>query len=437
MGKTTIYRLLPVLILPTLLLAENNETLPTSERDNLLDKPQVPTINARSVRGILGENIPLEHARGQLRAGYITYKADGDQRTNAYALAGHFHLDTKRWNGWEIGLSAYTVFNLGINQNPLHVNGDFFDTDGKSFIQLTEAYLDGKWGKTELKLGRQILDTPHADSDDIRMIPNYFEAYTVSNSDIDGLTLTAGFIRQMTGWENGVDTSRFVSIYRTLGADQRTDGVYYAATIYEGIENLAVSLWYYNYRDIADLLYAEVAYNHDFSDTSHLTVGLQYDGGNETGSALLGSQDTQTWGVNFEFVHEESGIHILGAYNKDSGSGATGLSLGGGPFFTSMEDQTLDAVGSAAEAMMIGLGYHFETLGIEGLNAGLTYGHFRADNKNDYESEEIDLVFEYTASNDITFTLAFATVNFDAGVDENGDLLQDFKQFRMMANYNF
>ncbi|SFV55175.1 hypothetical protein MNB_SV-10-294 [hydrothermal vent metagenome] len=355
-------------------------------------------------------NNPLEHTTGQLRTGYITYREDGSKRNSGYALGGHYHLDTKRWNGLKVGLSAYTVLNLGVNQNPLNVNPDFFDADGNSFIQLTEAYLDGKWGNTEIKIGRQLLDTPHADSDDIRMIPNYFEAYTLSNSDVEGLTLSAGLITKMAGWENGVDAQKFVNTGKTLESGN-TNGIFYASALYEGIKELFLSLWYYNYIDIADVLYAEAGYQIHFSKDTILTMGLQYDGSHQCGAALLGEQNADTYGISMEFAEEAVGLHILAAYNQDNGrTGANALSLGGGPFFTSMENQTLDAVGSAGSAWMIGAGYHFEAIGIDGLVAGIAYGNFQAKDSRLYESHETDTVFEYAWSDKFRF---IANYNFN------------------------
>ena len=396
------------------------------------------TVQIKSVRSILGENNPLEHTKGQLRAGYITFDENGAGQNSAYALAGHYHIDSKRWNGLKIGLSAYTVLNLGVNQKQNNLNGDFFNAEGNSFIQLTEAYLDGKWANTEIKLGRQILDTPHADSDDIRMMPNYFEAYSISNTDIDDLTLTAGFINRMAGWENGVNAAKFIKVSKTLGASEKMDGIAYASAVYEGIKDLTLSLWYYNYNNVANVLYAEAGYAYELSKDRSLTFGLQYDRSKEAGAALLGEQDACTYGVSIEFADEYIGLHILTAYNRDNGNtGATGLSLGGGPFFTSMEDQTLDAIGSAGEAWMIAAGYHFETIGIDGLVAGIAYGYFESERRNQYESRETDIVINYSWDEKLSLTAAFASVSFKAALNENKNSLSDYDQFRIVANYNF
>ena len=394
-------------------------------------------IKIKSVRGVLGTNDPIAHTRAQIRTGYITFKEDNSPRNNAYALGGHVHFDTKRWYGIELGVSAHTVLNLANTQNPSPLHEDFFDADGDSFIQLTEAYLDGKWGETELKLGRQILDTPHADADDIRMISNYFEAYTLTNNDINGLTLSLGYISKMAGWENGVDAKKFVNIAEVLGTDA-TDGVYFTSASYDGIKDLSLSLWIYHFTDIADVLYTELGYEAHVSSMLDIIVGLQYDTSKETGSTLLQQQDANTYGISAEFVSEEIGIHILTAYNKDTGdTGASSLNLGGGALFTSMEDQTLDAVGMAGEAWILGVGYHFSAIGIDGLNLGLALGSFKSAQNNEYESKELDVVLEYSFNTSMSLTAAYADVTFYAGRDDNNQALQNYNQFRIIGNYNF
>ena len=422
--------LLSTTILMIMSIGIQAENINIAEDTNTTENISSP-VKIKTVRGVLGGYDPMEHGKGQLRAGYITFSEDGASRTNAYALGGHFHINTKSWNGFMVGAEVFTVLNLGVNQDPIHVHGDLFNENGKSFILLSQVYLDWKWCNTEIKLGRQILDTPHADSDDIRMMPNYFEAYTITNTDIDNLTLSAGLIDKMAGWENAVNSAEFVDVGETLGTDKNIDGIYYASAAYEGIKDLSLSLWYYHYSDIADVVYAEAGYSYALAKTT-FTFGLQYDSSHETGAALLGKQDAQTYGISLETNFTDIGITILAAYNQDNGdTGAMDLSLGGGSFFTSMEDQTLDALGTAGTAWMIGAGYDFGKLGIDDLTFGVAYGNFEADDTSVYESSEIDAVLEYSFNDKITATAAFASVDF------NVEDMEDYDQFRMLANYNF
>ena len=406
------------------------ENIDTSADNNLTENLNSP-VNITTIRGVLGGYDLTEHTKGQLRAGYITFSKDGTSRTNGYALAGHTHFDTARWKGLKLDAEVYTVLNLGIHQNPLSINGDFFDEDGKSFILISQAYLDGKWGNTEIRLGRQTLDTPHADADDIRMMPNYFEAYTITNTDIDDLTLRAGLINKMAGWENAVNAQQFVNIGETLGTEH-IDGIYYTSASYDGIKDLSLNLWCYNYKDIANVIYAEAGYNYYFTKKTSLTLGLQYDSSQESGAVLLGEQDANTYGVSIELASEELGLHILTAYNQDNGeTGAMGLSLGGGPFFTSMEVQTLDAIGGAGSAWIIAAGYHFEAIGIEELNVGIAYGNFEAEDHSNYDAKEIDAVIDYAFNKKLSLTAAYASVTFTHSATV------DYDQFRVITNYNF
>lgn len=364
--------------------------------------------------------------------GYITLKEDGSGRTSSYALGGHVHLDTDRWYGLKIGLSAYTVLDLGINQNPIHQNPDFFDAKGKSFATLSKAFLDGKWGNTQIKLGRQTLDTPLADSDDIRMMPNYFQAYTLTNTDVNNLTLTVGYIDKMAGWENGVDASRFVDISKVLGTENTMRGVTYLGAAYEGIEDLSLSLWYYHYDNIADIFYIEAGYIRQVNNID-FTLGFQYAYSKETGKALLGIKNSSTFGASLSMEIVNTGMTFMTAYNKDNGqTGAVDLSLGGGPFFTSMEDQTIDAIAGEGTAWMLGAGYDFTHAGIEGLYGGIAYGLFRSDTPiRHYHASETDIIAEYNKNDQLTFTCAYAII------DHKGDNLPDFDQLRVIGSYSF
>jgi len=389
--------------------------------------------NPRSVRSILGKVNPIQHTEGQIRVGYIDWNAEGkttDPDNSAFAVGGHIHLDSKRWHGWMAGAEAYVVADPGFNNdNPDKVNPDFFDSDKDGFATLSQAFIDGKWGKTEIKAGRQMIDTPHADSDDIRMMPNYFLAYLLTNSDIEGLTLTLGEIDQMGGWENGFDAKKFVSVEKVLGADESTHGIYLASAVYEGAENLSLQAWYYDITDIADVVYLEAGYTLPTA-VAEFVFGLQYDMAKERGDELLGKIDSSTIGVSIE-AGFENGVTLMAAYNRDNGDTGAFGSLGGGPFYTSMEDQTIDAVGQKGKAWMAAAGYDFGGVGLEGLNAGIAFGRFEADEKRAYKTDEIDIAAEYAVGDTLRLSAAYAIV------DDKTDADEDFSQFRLIANYNF
>ncbi|WP_457596248.1 OprD family outer membrane porin [Hydrogenimonas sp.] len=396
----------------------------------LMGAETVEHVDVKTVREIIGEVSPLAHAFAQFRTGYIHLDdKNGQPDSSAFALGGHLHLDTKRWFGLALGLEGYAVINPGFNsEDPDKIDSDFFDHRQNGFATLSQAFLDGRWGETELKIGRQMVDTPHIDSDDIRMMPNYFEASILTNRDIENLTLQVGYVDKMAGWENGVDAKRFIPVSRVLGAQEARDGVLFASAAYEGFDNLSIQGWVYGFENIADLLYLEAGYEH-FGAWGTATVGVQFDRAVDKGAALLGSIDARSWGVSLQLTPKKSGWSLLAAYNADEGSGAF-PSLGGGPFFTSLEILTLDAIASGGYAYSAGVGYDFSGW-LGNLDGGIVHGRFRADDKARFDSGETDLILRYRFSDRFHATAAYAVVDDRSGV---GD---DFDQFRLIANYDF
>ena len=386
-----------------------------------------------TIRESIGEVVPIEHARAKLRAGYIQVnnKNNTVTDTKAFALGGHVHLSSKRWYGIKAAAELYTVQDMGFAESdPLKREPTFFDAKGSGFSTLSQAYIDGIFGASEIKIGRQMLDTPHADSDDIRMMPNYFMAYTLENRSVDGLTLSLGKIEQMAGWENGVDAPKFVNVALSYGSDKSNDGIYYASAIYEVGEEGVAQAWYYKISDIADLFYLEAA-TELFAAAAHTVVGIQFDRATGSGDKLLGEVDSSTWGVSLLTRFLDCGFSIYAAYNKDFGETGAFGSLGGGPFFTSLEDQTLDAIGTKGRAWSASAIYDFADLGFEGFNGSLSYGSFKANDSTLYDTTETDITLSYDLSDKLDVTLAYALI------DDRTASNDDFAQVRFIARYNF
>ena len=390
--------------------------------------------DVKSLKDTEDKNTLVKEVKAELRAGYIKLDPDGFESESAVSLGGHIGFETNRYNGITAGVEFYTVQGMGIqNDNPDKIDGDFFDGQKSGFSILSQAFIDGKWGNTELKIGRQLIDTPHADSDDIRMMPNYFMAYILSNNDIEGLILSIGQITQMAGWENGIDASGFKNISEVLALGRSTDGIYLASALYEGIENSSFEVWFYNIDDVANVLYLEAGYEMK-TDIASVTFGIQYDRANDTGERLGGSIDSSTWGISVEASFEDIGITAMAAYNQDNKDNGAFGSFGGGAFFTSLEDQTLDAMEQKGSAWVVGVGYDFANSKIDGLSISAVYGKFEADNLDNYDTDEIDVMMEYDLNENFNMTLAYASIKDNT----NGDVGSgDYDQFRLIANYDF
>jgi len=381
-------------------------------------------IDITTIRNYIGEVQPLEHTKAQIRFGFLNLDMDDDSLndTKSFAIGGHLHLGSKRWQGVRVGFEGYAVKDLTLFYNSNDTNRDFFDSQGNGFITLSQAFIDGKFKNTTIKLGRQMIDTPHLDSDDIRMMPNYFQAFVIKNRVFQNLELTAAKVDKMAGWENGLDSAKFIDLEKVAGSDKNSDGLYMLSAVYDGIEDFKFQIWYYYLSDLYDIIYLEIAKEFRVKQAI-FTIGSQFDRANGIGNMLLGDIGSSTYGITLHSHY--NGLQLLFAYNKDLGkTGAIG-SFGGGAFFTSLEDQTIDAIGEKGDAWIIGCEYSFKNFKLSTI-----YGSFQAKNKENYNVTETDFISGYEISDRFSVTLAYAMIN-----DKN--LNNGYNQLRFIMNYNF
>ncbi|WP_201338673.1 MULTISPECIES: OprD family outer membrane porin [unclassified Nitratiruptor] len=324
-----------------------------------------------SLREQLGTSDEERHMQGELRAGYI----DGDK--SAAAIGGHIHFDTPSFNGLQIGAVIYAIAPIQGS------NSDFFGSYDGGFAFLGESYIKYSDTTNMLQVGRMSIDTPHADSDDIRMVPNYFEGVHYQKS-WDNVNIEAGYVTKMAGWENGGDIKKFVRLNEVFGINKKIDGMFFTGIGYED-ENNGAFLWYYHIDQIANVLYGELSHTFIWNKFS-LLASLQFDRATDTGDGLIGNLDSKTFGIFLETTYQNISLQL--AANKEFGNTPSMSSFGGGAFFTSMEDLTIDAVDAKkARSFVLGASYSYN----ESIDFGITYGNFRAKEKSQFDTDEIDL----------------------------------------------
>lgn len=355
---------------------------------------------------------------GEIRAGYIYVDNKKEIDTKALGVGGHLDLKTKEYNGLIAKLSFYTLQDFGMNpSNKDEINEDFYGPkkDGLTFI--SEAYIDYNYKNLEFKAGRFSIDTPHADSDDIRMVPNFFEGYNL-NAELGDFGLTFIHLNKMAGWENGSDIKKFVNLNEVMEIEDKTDGMSAASIEYEK-DGFSASVWAYKIYDVANILYFETSYGFDI-DNIGLNFAFQFDKAKDCGKSYKDDIDSKTFGFLAEANIKDFTINA--AYNKESGDTGSMFSFGGGPFFTSMEDQTIDSVEDKdAKSYVFGAEYSFS----ENYSFGAMYGKFEAGDKNNYETEEVDLYLNAKLIADIEGEIVYA--NIDDKTSNN----EDYNIFRV------
>ncbi len=390
----------------------------------------VTALNATSI----DEAFVAGKAEGHIRAAYVSQNNDAATDTSGTSIGGILKYETAAWNDIKFGVAAYVSQKLGFGAGgDDKTNLDLFDEEGKSYAYVGEAYLDYMLGDLNLRVGRQLIDTPFADTDDIRMHPNTFEAAIATYAGIEGTTLVGGYVTRWAGYDSGDYKSTFKKLDAALedDFDGESNGALVLGVANESIENLAVQGWYYGADKIADLYYADATHTIPFSEKMGLELSVQYARFDEKN---LSGVDGSVYGVGAAF---NAGMLTLGAaYNRgsnDEGKTPT-IGFGGGPYMTSMEEWTIEGMEDvkayqfSAEADLAGMG-------LEGVTLTALYGDFKST-PMDMHVTEFDAIAAFEISEAISGDISYAMIE-DKNNNADGGDDAGFSRFLVRINYNF
>jgi len=321
---------------------------------------------------------------GELRFGGIRTKDSNNHKATTLSMGGIVSLKTKPISGISLVGTFFTTNPIfGKNNESL-----FLSSTNSAYSILGESYLKLDTGKTVIKAGRQLIDTPFADSDDIGMIPNTFEGYSLVDKSMEGTTVVVALLDKWAGVDAPIP-EKFTNIQ-----DSSDDGVFTAGLIYEGTPNTALSFWHYEL-DKRDFNYLELNYEAD-----SFNMGLQYT-----------DQDNDNSAYGISIGGNVDGLDLVFAYNRVDGIVSNGF--GGGPFFTSSEDHTI-ADTPDQRAKLYGMSYEKNDF-----NIGITHVDF------DKGEDETDYVAGYEVNKEFNLDLIYS------------DMYDDGNMVRFFAKYKF
>ncbi len=286
---------------------------------------------------------------GYIRGSYQVHNVTDDRTYKDDAIGGKVHLETGAFYGVTLGASLYSsnaMFNDD-NHELVPLRGE----NHKSYTILGEAYMQLDFGKSMLKVGRQEIETPFAQVDDIGMVPNTFESAIFENSDIDDTTIFLGQIQRMAGVDADV-VDKFTKV-------NGSNNMQVLGVNYEGVQDLALGAWYYNLKDgeIDSIAYLEANYEKELGDMTY-GVGLQY-----AKESYLNDADAKVYSGTLSATENNIGLTLSTAYSKAKDNGASS-GFGGGPFFSNSEYLILDNAGKDGTALWYGAEYDASKVGI-------------------------------------------------------------------------
>lgn len=308
---------------------------------------------------------------GNIRVGY-QHGVDTIGRGNELAIGATVGYETKRWNNILVGGSISAV------EGGSNGDGGYFIHGVKNdVLLLSEAYIKGFYANSEITIGRQLLETPFANSDDIGMIPNRFGGVKIVNNSLKDTTITTGYINSMAVGTDDENQAKFDRL-----------GVYMAGVEYTGIDNLTLGSWYYQKPSELRTIYFDAQYGNKIGRMDY-EIATQYANQN------INNQVGNIYGGKIFVGDEVSGVSLNGAYTKTVGVVANNL-YGGGPWYTSVEHSTIADIGDNGSAFKLGI--NIGKVGIDGLSFGIEKLWLKGENDMLVSNSGVMASYEYNDS---------------------------------------
>lgn len=302
---------------------------------------------------------PIVH----LRTYYFDSESTSGKPTEAWALGGWVGFRTPWWGDF---------FQAGANY---YVSGKLYGPEGKggtrlltadqdSIYVLGEAFGAFRFAGQTLTAYRQLIDRPFINPNDSRMIPNTFEAYTLSGA-ADDVSYTGGYITKA----KLRDTESFVWMSNVAGGKGDQKGVAYAGMTWKFVKGGYVRLDEQYAFDVFNTFYADVRYPIALDDRTGLLLGAQYYPQTSVGADQIGSFSTWAYGLQGAVNHAPFGAQF--SWTQTGTGYSTQNPFGTHPSYHSLQQVDFNSAGEKSWGVRANV--DLASLGAPGLTAYVFY----------------------------------------------------------------
>ena len=309
----------------------------------------------------------------QLRTYYFASDSLTGSQTAAWALGGWAGLRSP-WLGdlFQAGVVGYTSQKL---YGPEDKDGTKLLRPGQEPITvLGEAFGAVRILGQTITGYRQLVNRPFINPQDSRMVPNTFEAYTLTGA-ADTLAYTGGYITKMKSRAS----ESFVWMSNTAGGTGKQEGVVYAGGTWNFAKNGYVRLDEQYAVDVFNTFYVDGKYPIPIDDKTTLMLGAQYYPQSSVGEAQIRVFSTYGLGLQGALAHGPVGLQL---YYTQTGKGFdTQSPFGDHASYLNLMQVAFNTAGERAWG--IGGNVDFAGLGVPGLTASAIYadGRDRVDDQ--------------------------------------------------------
>ena len=307
----------------------------------------------------------------QLRTFYFESESLTGSPSAAWALGGWAGLRSPWWGDlFQVGIVGYTSQKL---YGPADKDGTRLLATGQEPITvLGEAFAAVRILGQTATAYRQLINRPFINPQDNRMVPNTFEAYTLTGS-AQQVSYTGGYITKMKIRQS----ESFVWMSNTAGGTGNQEGVIYAGGTWDFARNGYVRLDEQYAVDVFNTFYLDGKYPIAIDDRTVLTLGAQYYPQSSVGDAQIGAFSTYGMGLQAAVAHGPAGVQL---YYTQTGKGFdTQNPFGDHASYLNLMQVAFNTAGERAWG--IGGNVNFADFGVPGLTAAAIYaaGHDRID----------------------------------------------------------
>jgi len=370
--------------------------------------------------------------KGSLSLGLRNYYLNRDREqlpnSEAWAQGAALDYDSAWWKDRvRIGGTLYTTQKL---YGPSDKDGTLLLKQGQQgFNVLGEAYLEAKLvDDVIVKLYRQGLYLPYINRHDNRMIPNTFEAYTISNTSSERFVYALGQVEKMKKRAS----DEFVSMTEAAGIDSEDHGVSVGGLRYKFDNGANIGVVDEYARDFMNIFYMEANTRNRVFFNINTNLSGQYTRQRSVGDELGGTFDTWTYGLKAAASY--AGVVLTLAHTSTDSDNGIISPWGGRPSYLSIMLKDFDRADE--DAWLIGMSTNFRYFYLKGLGAYFNYavGNTPDSGRNaSPDQKEFDITLEYRREEGLleglSMRLRYAKLNQD-GIDSN-----DISDLRAIVNY--
>jgi hypothetical protein len=302
-----------------------------------------------------------------------------------YVRPRSYYFDRQRENTPDSVAAAYggwLAFRSGAVSDRLRANGTLFTTqraygpDDKDGTLLLGEGQEGFWvlGEANAEIGlaeglnaklyRQSLNLPYVNRSDSRMVPNTFEAYTLTHNPGGRWAYLLSHVRQMK-LRNSDD---FVSMSEAAGFADRDEPLTLGGARFEFTENIDVGATYQYAWELMETVYAEANAVWGAGEDVAFRLGAQYTGQESVGDEIAGRFDTSVYGGKLAASYRNATLTLAFSSTDDA---RIRNPFGGYPGYLSLMIQSFNR--AEEDGWLAGFSYDFSRVGLPGLSGFMNY----------------------------------------------------------------